>query len=102
MKRRFAIGTLLALVLVLGITVTVMAAAPEPNGAAGLASQGAALNDTFFDGNNDGVCDNYGERLPVQDGTGKQLNGRQHQQSGQGTHPQDGTGQHLYGRLNNQ
>ena len=121
MKRRFAVGTLLALVLVLGITVVAMAAGPGPNtgnvAAAGMAGQGAALHGTFVDGDGDGVCDNYAIRTPAQDGSGNRWGRGQGQHAGMGTpganfvdedgdgvcdnclgdgtQPQDGTGQQM-------
>ena len=89
MKRKFAIGTVLALVLVLGVTVTAMAAGPGPNYGddvqAGYAGQGAAIHDSFVDGDLDGECDNYVLRTQFQDGTGNHWSGIQSQQVGQGT-----------------
>ena len=123
MKRRFAIGTLLALVLVLGITVAAMAAGPGPktgDGAqAGYAGQGAAIHGTFVDENpKDGECDNYATREPAEDGTGNRWGSGQGQQAGMGTpganfvdadgdgecdncqgdgtHPQNGAGQQTH------
>jgi hypothetical protein len=115
MKRRFAIGLLVALVLVVGISAMAMAAGPGPaygnGGAAGYAGQGALISESFVDADGDGVCDNYVDRVPLQDGTGNQwgagtgtpganfvdangdglcdncLNG--------GTQPQDGTGMQM-------
>ena len=117
MKRRFAVGTLLALVLVLGITVAAMAAGPGSNSGntagAGMAGQGAALHGTFVDADGDGVCDDYANRTPAQDGTGNRWNRGQGQQAGganfidedgdgvcdnclgDGTQPRDGTGQQM-------
>ena len=128
MKRKFAIGTMLALVLVLGVTVMAMAAGPGPNaidGAqAGMAGQGAAIHGDFVDVDGDEVCDNYATREPAEDGTGNRWGGGQGQQAGMGTqgssfvdengdgvcdncpedgsHPQNGTGQqtHRGGRWN--
>lgn len=77
MKRRFALGTLMALVFVLGVTVAAMAAGPGPNGAGtGNAGQGAAIHGTFVDENGDGVCDTYLDRTPAQDGTGNRWGGQ--------------------------
>jgi hypothetical protein len=94
MKRKFALGTVMALVFVLGVTVAAMAAGPGPNGAGagvGNAGQGAAIHGTFVDENGDGVCDTYLDRTPAQDGTGSQW-------GGQGAAGQQGIGRQGVGR----
>lgn len=79
MKRKFALGTVMALVFVLGVAMAAMAAGPGPNGTAagaGSAGQGAAIHGTFVDENGDGVCDTYLDRTPAQDGTGYRWGGQ--------------------------
>lgn len=101
MKHKFAIGTILALVLVLGMTVALMAAGPGPDqghGAqAGYAGQGAALHGEFLDLDGDEVCDNYATRESAQNSTGNRWGYGQGRQAGnRGAGPnfvdQDGDG----------
>ena len=73
MKTKFAVGLLVAIVLVLGISAAAMAAGPGPNysdGVAGYAGQGAGLSDTYVDADGNGICDNFEVRVPAQDGRG--------------------------------
>ena len=74
MKRSIVFGTLLAVALVLGMSVTAMAAGPGPYATGipgtGLAAQGAGLSDAFVDGDLDGTCDSYETRVPLLDGAG--------------------------------
>ncbi len=102
MKRKLVISTLLALVLMVGLTVAAMAAGPGSNARSmnsptvGYAGQGIAIHGTFVDQNVDGTCDNYAVRTPAQDGTGMQWGAGNQAGSGAGygvgTQPQDGTG----------
>ena len=76
MKRRFVLGTLLALVLVIGFAVAAMAADPGPNYGNGpqmdRTGEGAAQHGDFVDADADGACDNFALRTPAQDGDGNQ------------------------------
>ena len=76
MTRKFAIGMMLALMMVLSVSVTAMAAGPGPNSAApaagGVAGQAAAPYGTFVDEDGDGACDSFIDRVPAMDGAGSQ------------------------------
>jgi len=78
MKRNLVVSTVVAMLMVLGLAVTAMAAGPGPNaiGVPGTlaAGEGAAVNGTFVDENVDGVCDTYTERVPALDGAGNAWN----------------------------
>jgi hypothetical protein len=77
MKRKLALATLLAVMLVLGLAVTAMAAGPGLNWdnddvAPRSLGQQAGNHGLYIDVDGDGACDNYATREPAQDGTGKQ------------------------------
>ena len=74
MKHRIALGTLMALMVVFGVTATAKAAGPRSNATgvpgSGLVVQGTVASETFVDENGDGTCDSFVERVLAQDGTG--------------------------------
>jgi hypothetical protein len=72
MTRKLSISFVMAILLVMAISVAAMAAGPGPNNPDAGTGIGNGIHSTFVDENGDGVCDSFVDRVPAQDGTGKQ------------------------------
>ncbi len=67
MSRMITVATMMALILALAIATAAFA---QENPTAAQPGAGQCVN--FVDADNDGVCDNLGQNVPAQDGTGRQ------------------------------
>lgn len=72
MTRKLSISFVMAILLVMAISVAAMAAGPGPNNPDAGTGIGNGIHGAFVDANGDGICDSFVERVPAQDGTGKQ------------------------------
>lgn len=85
-RQKFAIGLVLAMMLVMALAATSLAAGPNNPDAGTGVGPGAALQGDWVDVDGDGICDNFVDREPAGDGTGNQyqFNGKQFLNQGQG------------------
>jgi hypothetical protein len=97
MTRKLSISFVMAILLVMAISVAAMAAGPGPKNPDAGTGIGDGIHGAFVDANSDGVCDSFVDRVPAQDGTGKQwgvrgARGQQHNATGQNFVDADGDG----------